>query len=69
MSEFTGELQSRDAKETGPCFRPSHCPQNAISGRKMDQSPDFAGLLDEFVEVKVAARQLSESQDAQTGDF
>jgi len=40
-----GELQSPDAKGTGPCFRPSLCPKNAISGRKMDQSPDFAVLV------------------------
>ncbi len=40
-----GELQSPDAKGTGPRFRPSVSWQNAFSRRKMDQSPDFAVLL------------------------
>ena len=29
-------------KGTGPCFRPTVCPQNAVSRRKMDQSPTRA---------------------------
>jgi hypothetical protein len=39
------ELQSPNAKGTGPCFRPKVSRQEAFSRRKMDQSPDFAALL------------------------
>jgi hypothetical protein len=42
---IAGKLQSPDAKGTGPCFRATVSWQKASSGRKMDQSPDFAVLL------------------------
>jgi hypothetical protein len=41
----SGELQSPDAKGTGPFFGQAFFAQTAISGRKMDQSPDIAVLL------------------------
>jgi len=45
LGRLPGELQSPDAKGTGPCFRATVSRQDASSRRKMDQSPDFAVLL------------------------
>ncbi len=35
----------RDAKGTGPCFRPSFIRKNTFFGRTMDQSPNGSNII------------------------